>query len=116
MASILPSNAKPINSPFPFKTGDPEFPPVISLFVKKFTEIGNTFNLVGDIDNAVDVFINTNTNRYSTDFMTLVLQNATYSSIVNNINKDEIINFLKNNGFTNKETKKNKKSKPRKKK
>jgi hypothetical protein len=36
---MLPSNANPINSPLPFKTGEPELPPVISLSVKKFTGI-----------------------------------------------------------------------------
>jgi len=34
---MFPSKAKPINSPFPFNTGEPEFPPVISLSVKKQT-------------------------------------------------------------------------------
>ena len=36
---MLPSKAKPISSPFPFNTGEPEFPPVMSLLVKKFTGI-----------------------------------------------------------------------------
>ena len=37
IASMLPSNANPINAPFQFRTGEPEFPPVMSLSVKKFT-------------------------------------------------------------------------------
>ena len=39
IASELPSNAIPSNSPFPFNTGLPLFPPVISLSVKKATGI-----------------------------------------------------------------------------
>ena len=35
IASQLPSNAVPINSPLAFITGEPELPPVISLSVKK---------------------------------------------------------------------------------
>ena len=37
IASQLPSNAKPTSSPLPFTTGDPEFPPVMSLLVIKHT-------------------------------------------------------------------------------
>jgi hypothetical protein len=33
----LPSKAIPINSPFPFNTGEPELPPVISLLLIKPT-------------------------------------------------------------------------------